>query len=158
MREDMFKVIVERPRHASRMGTYARNRLSGDDDLPVKIGVRRHAALAGRRDKGLNENLRPLARYLEKQVGRPWNKIYSEMSETLDRGHTVKAHVHQHIDDFVARRVSIGRDGTWMCAGPHFRVTRAAPWPQRFYVDPRDGLLKDSAKLWKKLKIKPPRF
>ncbi len=47
----MFKVIVERPRCASRMGTYARNRLADEDDLPTKISVKRHVALARRRDK-----------------------------------------------------------------------------------------------------------
>ena len=47
----MFKVIVERPRRTSGMGTYARNRLADEDDLPTKISVKRHVALARRRNK-----------------------------------------------------------------------------------------------------------
>lgn len=33
--------------------------------------------------KVLNENLTPLRRYLERQVGRPWNKVYSEIAVGL---------------------------------------------------------------------------
>jgi hypothetical protein len=76
MRHDMAKIIVERPRRgAGRL----RNRCKAfSEDLPRFLGVRRDAIRRGG-EKHLNENLQPLWRYLERQVGRPWNKVYSEI-------------------------------------------------------------------------------
>jgi hypothetical protein len=156
MREDMFKVIVERPRRGARSWPRARNRLAGEDDLPTKIGVRREIAVKGLQSRWLNENLRPLERFIGKQVGRPWDEVFSEIAETLAPGHVVKAHVRLHISDFVAH-VAIGKEGEWL--GVHTRrgSARPMPWRQPYYVDPRDGLLKDSALLWKRMKINPRR-
>ncbi len=155
MREDMFKVIVERPRWGWRSRPFARSRLAGEDDLPVKIGMRRHIAVTGQRTKALNENLNPLRRYLGAQLGRPWDKVFSEIAATLAPGHVVKEHVRQHIDDFVVRKVVTGKDGNWMAGGQRYRWHQGMVWRQPYYVDPDDGLLKDSAKLWKKLKVDP---
>ena len=73
MRDDMFKVIVERPRriHSNAYkgdGRAFRNR----EDGPSRLGMNK-----GYNDrKGLNENLAPLKRFLERQVNRPWGKVY----------------------------------------------------------------------------------
>lgn len=156
MREDMFKVIVERPRHGSRARTHGRGRLAGEDDLPVKIGLRRHIAVTGQKTKWLNENLNPLRRYLGRQVGRRWNDVFSEIAATLAPGHTVKEHVRQHLDDFVARKVVVDEDGNWESLTRRRRFLRQGlPWYEDFYVDPRDGVLKDSAVLWKTLGLDP---
>ena len=154
MRNDMFKVIVERPRWGHQARTYARDRLAGEDDLPVKIGVKRHAALTDRKTKRLSEHLNPLKRYLGKQRGRPWDDVYSEISATLAPGHVVKEHVRQHIDDFVARKVALDPEGNWVDLAGRWGPS-SAPWRQPYYVDPRDGILKDSDKLWKKLGLRP---
>jgi hypothetical protein len=45
--------------------------------LPTHEGLRRAQSLRGDR-KQMNESLGPLRRYLERQVGRPWNKVYAE--------------------------------------------------------------------------------
>jgi hypothetical protein len=154
MREDMFKIIVERPRRGWRSRPHARHRF-GDDELPVKMGVRRHVAVMGIKSKWLNENLQPLKRYLGQQLGRPWNDVYSEIAATLSPGHIVKEHVRQHIGDFVALKVSIDRDGTWFQGKRRFLTGRGTPWRQIYYVDPLDGILKESAKLWRKLGLDP---
>lgn len=156
MRDDMFKVIVERPRIGHRDGTFARNRLSVDVELPTKIGVRRLKKITRTNTKWLNENLKPLQRYLGRQVGRPWDRIYSEICAGLDVNHTVKQHVRDHLEDFVAIRVRIARDGRWMAATDW--NTQMEPWRQCFYVDPHDGLLKESARLWKKRSVALPRW
>ena len=99
MREDMAQVIVERPRikpFNSRKG-----RRQALDDLPTHEGMRRAQALRGDR-KQLNENLAPLRRYLESQVGRPWNKVYAEIAARLRVDNTVQQHVRDHLRDFVA--------------------------------------------------------
>ncbi|HIC80048.1 MAG TPA: hypothetical protein EYP07_03670 [Kiloniellaceae bacterium] len=153
MREDMFKVIVERPRRGARF-RHRRTRLAGPDDLPTKIGVKRHLEVTRTRSKGLNENLAPLRRYLAKQVGRPWNKVYSEICANLDADHTVQQHVRDHLEDFVAFRLGKGRDGAWLDTS-RWVPSDGRGWHQDFYVDPNDGILKDSAKYWRKRGIDP---
>jgi hypothetical protein len=153
MREDMFKIIVERPRGGWRTRRHKRGQYSNESDLPAKIGMKRHVAVMGIKSKWLNENLQPLKRYLGQQVGRPWSEVYSEISAHLAPGHTVKEHVRGHIGDFVAR-IAIGRNGEWIAAEHLFGVT-STNWHQPYYIDPIDSLLKDSSKLWKKLGVDP---
>ncbi len=150
MREDMFKVIVERPRDGNTLKSRGgrRARFAG---ISGKIGSRRFIKMTERDTKSLNENLAPLQRYLAKQVGRPWNKVYSEICASLDASHTVKQHVRDHLEDFVAYRLGIGRDGEFLDKGSPF-WSRSDHWRQDLYVDPKDGILKDSAKYWRNQK------
>src|ERR1700683_3888825 len=99
MREDMAQVIVERPRikpFKTRKG-----RCRALDDLPKHEGMRRSHAERGD-TKRLNENLAPLRRYLEGQVGRPWDKVYAEIAAHLRVDSTMQQHVRGHLRDFVA--------------------------------------------------------
>jgi hypothetical protein len=92
-----------------------------------------------------NENLAPLRRYLERQVGRPWDKVYSEIARHLRVDNTVQQHVRDHLSDFVAvkpRRLS-GR-GYLAAVGTE---RRDRLWHQPLYVDPQDGLLKRTDRL-----------
>lgn len=151
MRKDMFKVIVERPRRGADFRVN-RSRLAGEDDLPSRVGMKRFRTLNRTKSKWLNENLAPLKRYLMKQAGRPWSKVYSEICENLDADNTVKQHVRDHLQDFVVTKVATGRKGEWMngtTRGGRYRAT-VATWHQPLYVDPNDGILKRSDKLWKK--------
>ncbi len=155
MRKDMYKIIVERPRGGAGF-TMNRSRHSDPDDLPHQVGMRKFRDLNGTRSKYLNENLAPLRRYLFKQVGRPWDRVYSEIRENLEADNVVQRHVLDHLDDYVVRNVAIGKKGEWLNGNPEC-WSPDLPWHQPLYVDPRDGLLKKSAKLWKKLGVKPPR-
>jgi hypothetical protein len=80
MRDDMARVLVERPRIPAHKARKGRHR--DFEGLPSHEGMRRAAELSGDR-KMLNENLKPLRRYLEKQVGRPWDTVYSEIAAHL---------------------------------------------------------------------------
>lgn len=107
MRPDMHKVIVERPR----WGSSSRGKKTGlrlpelrvrealDDADGFDSGSTR--ASSARRDKGLNENLAPLQRYLERQVGRPWNKVYGEILAGVDTRSAIGLHVLQHIPQLI---------------------------------------------------------
>lgn len=137
MREDMFKVIVERPRH----GRYLKSEYPCPRDLeesPNHEGLKKRH----RYRKSLNENLNPLARFLEKQVNRPWDKVFSELCEHIDRRSTVQQHIHQHIDDYVARRL-VKMDGelysteSW---GGHYPLSGRGQ--AKLYVDPDTGILR----------------
>ncbi len=153
MRKDMYKVIVERPRRGAGF-SMNRSRHSDADDLPHQVGMRKFRDLNGTRSKWLNENLAPLKRFLMKQVGRPWDKVYSEIRENLEADNVVQRHVLDHLDDYVVRNVAVGRFGEWLNGNPEGWAP-GRPWWQPLYVDPNDGILKKSAKLWKKLGIEP---
>ena len=91
--------------------------------------------------KELNENLAPLRRYLERQVGRPWDKVYSEISRHLRVDNPVQQHVRDHLSDFVAIKPR-RRPGAVYGKGQRDRL-----WYQLLYVDPKDGLLKRTDRL-----------
>lgn len=146
MRKDMSKVIVERPRTGRAAGDLrpGRTRAVVDDDGEP---LRTRTPLKGdreRRSKRLNETLNPLKRYLGKQVGHPWDKVFSEIAENLKVTSTVQQHVRDHVEDFVAIR-------TRMKAGKV--VTAASRWGgeraleddyRRYYVHPRTGFLREN--------------
>lgn len=152
MREDMFKVIVERPRWGSRHAPKAKLR---NDKVPGRKRAtgRRQALEQHGYTKCLNENLAPLKRYLMKQVGRPWDKVYSEISEHLDTGSTVKQHVRDHLTDFILVNVTIASDGSFMSAHKWWGPTSPENWWAKLYVDPNDGLIKRTEKLCRKLGV-----
>jgi hypothetical protein len=136
MREDMYKVIVERPRRG-KYGYAAAARLRNDFDGPMRLGMR-----AGYGYRALNENLAPLRRYLHAQIGRPWNKVFSEICTGIDRRNTVQQHVHQHIRDFIAIDVGV-RNGRLVDLAADWRfLWRDSGIPQALYVDPRTGLIR----------------
>ncbi|MCC6719970.1 MAG: hypothetical protein IT555_19000 [Acetobacteraceae bacterium] len=131
MRADMAKVIVERPRRVE--GITRRGRVPPVDHLPAQEGMRaRHVRHFG--GKALNENLQPLRRFLAKQVGRPWNRIYAEISAHLRPTSAVQQHVRDHLHDFVA--ITPRRLANQMRQRPGDDL-----WFQPFYVHPRTGLL-----------------
>ena len=148
MREDMFEVIIERPRRGSRMGHPRRARridaktvaARDPDALLSKLGMKRGAKVAGR-FKSLNENLAPLRRYLERQVNRPWDKVWSEICENLSTASTVQQHVRDHIVDFVGTHSFI-KDGVVYVAPRRGALQPLAESHYRLYVDPRSGLLR----------------
>lgn len=150
MRKDMFKVIVERPRWSVCGKPRVKLRHDPLTDR-AKVGVRRFADHQKRRTKELNENLAPLRRYLKRQRGRPWSKVYSEIRATIDARSTVMQHVLEHIEDVIVVRVSYAKDGT--CLGHN-----SYGWPrplheshQELYVDPKDGVIKEVAALRRKM-------
>lgn len=108
MRDDMYKVIVERPRRGG-ITTHGSRRYRNQEDRPTKLGMRRgHASR-----KWLNENLAPLKRWLAAQAGRPWDGVYSDLCANIDRRNTVQAHIFAHIDGFVERHTLYADARVW---------------------------------------------
>jgi hypothetical protein len=135
MRPDMPKVLVERPRPPSRVPRGRDGRKFRDHSdaafLPMKAGYRD--------PKSLNENLRPLARYLDRQTGRPWDKVYSEVRAVIDSRNPVQRHILEHLGQYVAVHTRMV-DGHLIDLGKQFFGLRRV-W-QPLYVDPRTGLLR----------------
>jgi hypothetical protein len=141
MRRDMDKVIVERPRRGRKdKRRPGRDRpLESEDGAPLRArGPRRSKPL---KTKSLNENLSPLERYLARQVNRPWDKVWSEISANLKPTSTVQQHVRDHVPDFVAvdTRLEGGRVLVVSKWGVLTPLERA--WV-KLYVDPRTGILR----------------
>lgn len=147
----MPKVIVERPRRGG--GWLRKGRPLRDDDLALsEFEVRSRDRKRGYYTKELNENLAPLKRYLEKQVGRPWNKVWSEVCENLKPSNTVQQHVRDHIPDFVAIKTSL-KDGEVWVHGRYGDPTPLKTAYVKLYVDPKSGLIRRNKHFpgWKNL-------
>ena len=138
MRQDMDKVIVERPRHGGGI-RYPRGSVRGFrrvelDKRPRRQGMQRPWMHSGCK-KNLNENLAPLRRYLLSNVGRPWDKVFSEMSQHMRLDSAVQLHIWQHVQDdvcFAARRAGRGA----------YVNSRNEPVREEFLVEVRSGLLR----------------
>lgn len=138
----MHKVIVERPRWTPGPDKYSR-RANLSDELLLKFeGIKR---MHGQR-KGQRDLLGPLRRWLQSQVGRPWNQVYSEACAVIHPDNYVRVHVKTHLLQFVERN-------TFM---HHGEVCVLARWPvgirpitaervgrSVFYVHPESGLLQE---------------
>ena len=144
MRADMAQVIVERPRFGSR----ARGKPKGyrrsiqglaEEGGPLHEGMKRRCRGG---QKSLNEHLGPLRRYLDSQVGRPWDKVFSEICAHIDRGSAVQDHVRDHVEDYVTTHVllidGVPCHGAGWGYGKPLHEFRYRPW----YVCPRTGLLR----------------
>jgi hypothetical protein len=139
MRSDMHKVIVERPRAGSgrsfRKGDplrkMARDELPARESMKVRHSDRRH----------FNENLSPLRRWLRRQVGRPWDHVYSDACKVIKPTSTVKNHVKIHLLEFVHRSVVLLDDlpcttQSWSGRG------YSELYNGGLYVDPASGILR----------------
>ena len=136
MRSDMYKVIVERPRGGK--GNYsAAARRRDDHDGPRQLGMR-----AGYGRIWLNENLRPLERYLRAQVGRPWNKVHGEISAGIDRRNTVQLHIFAHLDDMIATQVARREGRLTDLKRPWLSWYDRRDLKQPLYVDPDSGIIR----------------
>jgi hypothetical protein len=147
MRKDMAKVIVERPRlgrSAAGLRPGRTRAVEDDDGEPIRAprGARTPKAKA-QKTKSLNENLNPLRRYLQSQTGRPWNKVYSEISENLKPISTVQQHVRDHLEDFVAIKTRM-KAGVVIVAQRYGGERALEEDYHRFYVHPRTGLLREN--------------
>lgn len=138
MREDMSKVIVERPRRGGGVqgdGRQWRNSRERGSHLGMTRGYRYR--------KGLNENLAPLKRWLHKQVHRPWDKVYAELCSGIDRRNTVQAHIFEHIDNFVERKAVLRNGQVWVPSNAWSRahVPLAEASRVELFVHPGTGIL-----------------
>ena len=151
MRKDMKRVIITRPRHGSKFKNedvkeqrrYARD---GDEsDLPQRSSMKPKGKHIWFR-KELSDFLNPLIRFLRKSCGRPWDKVYSEISENLDRRGIINAHIFEHLDQMVITKPiwidNIPHQTGWDGPQPIYRSK--GNWG-RFYVD-RHGILKEPKK------------
>lgn len=143
MRPDMHHLLVERG-HAGRRrhrvqpkGWAARCRFLSPDDEPEES----HRPV--RHQPNFSENLNPLYRYLDAQVGRPWDKVYAEIRAHVNADTAVQFHILQHLYDRLVVRVRREGDGTlWYQPQWGSRLPLSAGWRVRLYVCPDTGLIR----------------
>ena len=116
MRSDMAKVVTERPRRGHGNWSKKWGRRLGKNEYDAEDHGPKRAPIARRHQYGWNAKefsdlLGPLRRYLRTQVGRPWNKVWSEMTRNLDSRSLSGQHIFDHIHWEVEQHVSLSPDG-----------------------------------------------
>jgi len=144
MREDMSKVVVERPRWGHSLpSSKTRLRIRHYDpekdyeDLPKRVSGSRSKYIHAGDIKSFTDLLSPLRRFLRTNVGRPWDKVYSEMRENLDDRKVTGRHVFEHVEMEVETHALIGGYGEVYILGYNGGLEPI----YGLYVDPRTGLL-----------------
>lgn len=148
MRKDMSKVVIERPRYGH-----------GDPSRKTRLRINRYdpgneyedspkhlPSSKGRGTKMFSDFLNPLERFLQSNVGRPWDKVYSELCKYLDRRKTTGRHVFQHLEDFVELNCFTGENGLiYVCDDRRgVRPLSEQRWRRKiYYVHPQSKLLSE---------------
>lgn len=139
------EILIERPRQGWRQKTPRGNKLmrqitkeASTDGLlcPYRIKTRH-------RTKYFSDHLGPLRRFLRSKIGQPWDTIYGELSQRLDRNTVVGQHVLTHLWDYVYLHVEMVDDVPYSKAGSNgwrggYQLGR---WRNQFYIHPENGLL-----------------
>ncbi len=149
MRSDMAKVVTERPRrgHGNSSKKWGRrlrkHEYAAEDHGPSRAPIaRRHQY--GWNAKEFSDLLGPLRRYLRQQVGRPWDKVWSEITRSLDSRSLTGQHIFDHIQSEVDRHVWLGPDGRLY----HTRWSGPVP-VSGLYVHPSTGVLCYTRESWR---------
>lgn len=124
MRTDMAQLLVETPRrHAGEFFKTHRRKANHDpESAPTKQGMRKPYV----ERKEFGEYFAPLKGFLRKNVGRPWDKVFSELSQSLHGGGTVIDHTKMHLlRDFVILK-------------PHWVNGKAHTPPPWYHDGPRE--------------------
>lgn len=155
MRSDMNKIVTERERGGSTaksMKYGATVRWEGHDasydDQPKRAKASRYGQY-GYNAKEFSDVLGPLYGYLRKQVGRPWDKVYSELCQNLDKRNVSQVHVFSHVFQFVGVNVRRCTDGIYREKDQiRSRLDEKGRYEEygystpELYVHPRTGLLR----------------
>jgi hypothetical protein len=119
---------------------------TGDyDTLPSREQIRPRGGRSWCEWKYMNlpDRLQPLFRYLEKQIGRPWNDVYSEICENLSPSSTMQKHILDHVEGYVER------DPVYIEL-----YSKQSGWG--LYVD-EYGILRKGKSSYKNVRIRPSR-
>lgn len=147
MRDDMAKVMTERPRrgHGNRSKKTTGRPIRRYDpdaeyDEPTRLPVSRGRQY-GYDAKEFSDLINPLRRYLRSCVGRPWNMVHSELSQVLDQRGVSGSHIWHHVMREIEVDCDIGSD---RLAYASDRTFRYGEWPLiGLYVHPTTGLIRD---------------
>lgn len=172
MREDINKVVTERPRrcHWARMERhrkgYVFNKNASLEEME-EVGSAAYAKAAYRKlqtkEKGFSDLLGPIYSFLRSRCGQRWDDVYSEISAVFNAGSWQGSHIKEHINEAVHQKTFYdengklwANDGGWSGSRP-MELTVERRWGvgrPEFYVEPGTGILREL----KKVKIKPTKW
>jgi hypothetical protein len=152
MRDDMSKVVTERPRRGHRnkskkTGAPRIRRYDPDReyDEPMRLPIARHRQY-GYDAKEFSDLINPLKRYLRSCIGRPWRKVHSELSQTLDRRSVSGSHIWDHVIREIEVDCFVGEDGLAYTNSRRY-MSRASDYPiEGLYVHPTTGLVREQSR------------
>ena len=145
MRRDLAKCTTERPRYGrgwaitKKYGGNVRVNPDREHDYPEEYGGFRSSSRKRQVNaKGFSDFLSPLRGALRKNIGRPWDDVFGEFCEALDRRGLSGYHIWTHLMWEVETNTFLGDDGEVYgrsAFGGHLSKVDG------FYVHPLTGLL-----------------
>ncbi|MBU6453750.1 MAG: hypothetical protein KGS72_18365 [Cyanobacteria bacterium REEB67] len=137
MRNDMMKVVVEPARNGSAFriakGEKVRLQREGIDSVQQE-GLGRRWEHDDR--SAMRDHLTALRRFLQKQVGRPWDEVYSEICSNAPKGSFLGHHLRELVSYEVSSDVRVAADGV-MYGARGWKV-----YDGDLYACPETGILK----------------
>jgi hypothetical protein len=151
MRDDMSKVVTERPRrgHGNKSKKTSGRLIRGYDpdreyDEPTRLPIARYRQY-GYEAKEFSDLINPLKRYLRTCVGKPWRKVHSELSLKLDRRSLSGRHIWGHVLSEIETDCHIGDDGRAYSNERRY-LGRTGERPiVGLYVHPSSGLVRSQS-------------
>lgn len=145
MRRDLAKCTTERPRHGrswaitKKYGGRVKVNPDLEHDYPDEYGGF-HSSSRNRQvnAKDFSDFLSPLRGAIRKNVGRPWDRVFGEFCEALDRRGLSGYHIWTHLMWEVETNTFLGEDGE-VYERPAFGGLPSKV--DGFYVHPLTGLL-----------------
>ena len=143
------------------------NHVFDEDAKGGKVSIHRHRRETSVGRRNFNENLNPLRSFIHRNVGRPWNKVFSELNAVFDRRKVINNHIFEHLFQYVEINAKLidgkvcvlanhGYDSyTWdpvtrtRTSVENYYDKRWKPIKEHYcewYVHPIDGLLKANDK------------
>jgi hypothetical protein len=145
VRRDWAKCTTERPRYGrgwaitKKFGGKVRVSPDREHDYPEEYGGFRSSSRKRQVNaKGFSDFLSPLRGAIRKNIGRPWDDVFGEFCQVLDRRGLSGYHIWTHLMWEVETNTYLGEDGE-VYGRPAFggRPSKV----ERFYVHPLTGLL-----------------
>jgi len=168
MRKDIAKVICERQRSGSR----DKNPVSGfrrqfhprmsacedyEDFMDSHPSVESKTLRLGYEGRQFSDRLGAIAGLIRKNVGRKWDKVYSNLCKQVSPTGTVtEQHVHSHLKDFIVLDVLVNSSQELFMHSPYMGLVPLEDVVSGidYYVCPLTGLIKKIKR--KKKRVRKP--
>jgi hypothetical protein len=154
MRADLHKVLTERPRRGSdsrnlKTGVHFKDYDAAKEDqysLPKRGKMLMASRELGPHDesKDFTDKLGPLRRWLQSQVGRNWDRVYSEIKQAFPNTNKQNHHlIETHLMHEIERNVLVekSRKGRRVYTVPQYGFGRRELCAGDIYVDPATHVL-----------------
>ena len=149
MRSDFQKLLCECYKEgrawASSSSSVRQHLKRMDADEETRTSTTINPSKLRKQEKGFGENLAPLKRFINKQIGRPWNKVYSEICQHNSKAGAVGLHIFQHLFAYIetnTEKYEHGRIYTKAGDTTHWNWARYEISHGTLYVDPNDNIIK----------------